>query len=154
MKNIILLLFTFFTLQSCQYFEKKVPEKKILLDNELKKIDWTTVDEPPSVSICDSLPDKQTKEICFFNFIHQAIQSRLAPDSIRSQYPEIDTLFLKITLSADAVLTFETQSNENHMLIDSLLQTHLSNFPAVDPAIKKGMKVKSQFLLPVKFPRS
>jgi hypothetical protein len=153
MKNTILLLFTFFMLQSCQYFEKKVPEKKILLDHELKKIDWTTVDESPNVSICDSITDKEARETCFFNFINQTIQERLTPDSIRAQYPSIDTLHLKITVSAEAVVNFESQSTESHT-IDSLLQIHLANFPAVEPAIKRGIRVKSQFMLPVILPRN
>ena len=33
--------------------------------------------------------------------------------------------------------------------IDSLLRARLNNFPAVEPAQKEGVPVKSQFVLPV-----
>ena len=44
-------------LQSCQYFEKKVPNEKELLDKQLKEINWNEVDEYPSVVDCEKLTD-------------------------------------------------------------------------------------------------
>jgi hypothetical protein len=73
----------------------------------------------------------------------------LSPDSIRVLYPKIDTLELKIEISTDAQLKFITQKATENYKIDSLLQIHLANFPAVEPAIKRGIKVKSEFILPV-----
>ena len=48
MKKIIQLLFLLLAIQSCQYFEKQVPDEKELLEQELKKINWNEVDE-----LCD-----------------------------------------------------------------------------------------------------
>ena len=33
--------------------------------------------------------------------------------------------------------------------IDSIIQTKLTNFPPIEPASKRGVKVKTQFILPV-----
>ena len=66
----------------------------------------------------------------------------------------IDTINVKVTIHADASIQFETQKPEGVVsydisVIDSILQQKLSDFPRIEPAIKRGMKVKSQFVLPV-----
>ena len=149
MKKIILLFFIIFSFQSCQYFEKNVPIKEELLDQELKKVNWSEVDDAPSVSWCDSIVDKNERKQCFFNFMSQTIQERLMPDSIRINYPNIDTLHVKVTVSPEAIVKFESQSLPNQVQVDSLLQIHLANFPSIEPAIKRGVKVKAQFVLQV-----
>jgi hypothetical protein len=149
MKNIIPILLSIVFFQSCQYFEKNVPNKDELLQKELQKVNWTEVDELPSVATCDSLTDKEEKKACFFNFLSETIKEKLSPDSIRILYPKIDTLELKIEISPEAIMKFNAQKTTENTKIDSLLQIHLANFPIVEPAIKRGIKVKSEFILPV-----
>ena len=55
-------------LQSCQYFEKKVPNEKELLDKQMKEINWNEVDEYPSVADCEKLKDVAQRKQCFFEF--------------------------------------------------------------------------------------
>jgi hypothetical protein len=149
MKNIILFILILSLFEGCQYFEKNVPNKDELLQKELQKVNWNEVDELPNVSSCDSLTDKEAKKACFFNFLSQTIKERLSPDSIRVLYPKIDTLELKIEILPDSRLKFITQKATENYKIDSLLQIHLADFPVVEPAIKRGIKVKSEFILPV-----
>lgn len=154
MKNTIALLFLVFTFHSCQYFEKNVPAKEDLLNKELKKIDWSEVDEFPSTNSCDSLVDKEARKQCFFDYLTQTIQEKLATDTIRILYPDLDTIQVKITVFPDSRLKFEPYFPKNNMQydtvkIDSIIQAKLADFPIVEPAIKRGIKVKSQFILPV-----
>mgnify|MGYP003613547003 FL=1 len=155
MKKIIQLLFLLLAIQSCQYFEKQVPDEKELLEQELKKINWDEVDEFPSVLQCDTIKDAEIKKQCFFDYIAQTIQERIGIDTLRVEYPEIDTINVKITVNPDSSLQFETQNpNDSITLadktkIDSILTSRLSDFPKVEPAIKRGVKVKTQFVLPV-----
>ena len=155
MKKIIQLLFLLLAIQSCQYFEKQVPDEKELLEQELKKINWDEVDEFPSVLQCDTIKDAEIKRQCFFDYIAQTIQERIGIDTLRVEYPEIDTINVKITVNPDSSLQFETQyPNDSITLadktkIDSILTSRLSDFPKVEPAIKRGVKVKTQFVLPV-----
>jgi len=154
MKNIAL-LFLFTTIISCQYFEKKVPDEKELLEQELEKINWDEVDEFPSVLQCDTIKDAEIKRQCFFDYMTQTIQERIGIDTLRIEFPEIDIFSVKITINTDSSLQFETQyTNDSIALavktkIDSILMSRLSDFPKVEPAIKRGVKVKTQFLLPV-----
>ena len=155
MKKIIQLLFLLLAIQSCQYFEKQVPDEKELLEQELKKINWDEVDEFPSVLQCDTINDVEIKRQCFFDYMSQTIQERIGIDTLRFEYPEIDTINVKITVNPDSSLQFETQYlNDSIALadktkIDSILTSRLSDFPKVEPAIKRGVKVKTQFVLPV-----
>lgn len=155
MKKTIQLLFLLLAIQSCQYFEKQVPDEKELLEQELKKINWDEVDEFPSVLQCDTIKDAAIKKQCFFDYMAQTIQDRIGIDTLRIEYPKIDTINVKITINTDSSLQFETQyTNDSIALadktkIDSILMSRLSDFPKVEPAIKRGVKVKTQFVLPV-----
>ena len=149
MKNSFPIFILFIIFQSCQYFEKNVPAKEDLVKKELSKIDWDNVDEFPSATQCDSIIDKEERKNCFFNFLTQTIQQKLAIDSIKKLYPKTDSLSLKITVLPDSKLVFESQDTLNAAKTDSLMQLHFNDFPTVEPAIKRGVKVKSQFILPV-----
>ncbi len=155
MKKLIQLFFLLLIFNSCQYFEKQVPDEKELLEQELKKINWNEVDEFPSVLQCDTIKDAEIKRQCFFDYMAQTIQERIGIDTLRIEYPEIDTINVKITINPDSSLQFETQyQNDSIPLadktkIDSILNSRLSDFPKVEPAIKRGVKVKTQFVLPV-----
>ena len=155
MKKIPLLLFLVSLIQSCQYFDKQVPDENQLLEQELKKINWEEVDEFPSVLQCDTIKDEVVKKQCFFDYLSQTIQQRIGIDTFRVEYPEIDTINVKITVNPDSSLQFETQYQNDSIAqadktkIDSILSSRLSDFPKVEPAIKRGVKVKTQFVLPV-----
>jgi len=144
----------FISLVSCQYFEKQVPDEKELLEQELKKINWDEVDEFPSVLQCDTIKDAEIKRQCFFDYLAQTIQDRIGIDTLQMLYPEMDTIEVKVTINPDASLHFEPQFSKDSVAydktkIDSILTARLSDFPKVEPAIKRGIKVKTQFVLPV-----
>ena len=154
MKKIIQLLFLILVIQSCQYFDKQVPDEKELLEQELKKINWKEVDEFPSVLQCDTIKDAEIKRQCFFDYLAQTIQERIGIDTLQMLYPEMDTIEVKVTINPDASLQFEPQFSKDSVTydkvkIDSILTARLSDFPKVEPAIKRGIKVKTQFVLPV-----
>lgn len=154
MKKLIQLLFLLLAIQSCQYFDKKVPDENVLLQQELKKINWNEVDEFPSVLQCDTIKDIEIKKQCFFDYLTQTIQERIGIDTLRILYPEMDTIEVKVTINPDATLQFEPQFPKDSVAydkvkIDSILTARLSDFPKVEPAIKRGIKVKTQFILPV-----
>lgn len=139
-------------LGGCKHFENQVPIKAVLLEKELQSIDWTEVDEYPSVEECYSIADKDARRQCFINYLINAIQQRIASDTLTIRYPELDTINVKVTVFPDSTVTFEPEIGKNVYkpeLIDSLIRTRLANFPKVSPALKRGMPVKTQFNLPV-----
>ena len=153
MKKAIALLILF-TIASCQYFGNEVPSKKELLDKEMKAINWNEVDEFPSFTECEKIKDETMRKQCFFAFLIQTIQDKLSVDTLSILYPELDTIEVKVTIFANATMKFEPQFPKDSIAydtikIDSILHARLVDFPKVHPAIKRGMPVKTQFVLPV-----
>ena len=147
------LLLVILLFNSCQYFDKQVPTEKELLQKELKAINWKEVDEFPSVVDCEKIENKTQRQQCFFEVMTQLIQEKLSIDTVSVLYPELDTINVKVTVLANSTIQFETQLNDslsyNAAKIDSILQIRLVGFPKINPAIKRGIPVKTQFILPV-----
>ena len=154
MKKIFPILFlALLLLQSCRFFEP-VPSKEQLLKKELQSINWKEVDEFPTVSDCEKITDEAMRRQCFFDFLTTAIQERLAVDTLSILYPQLDTIQVMVTVFPDASLKFEPQFPKDTVAydtikIDSILHARLVDFPKVNPAIKRGIPVKTQFILPV-----
>jgi len=146
------LAFLLFT--SCQYFDKQVPSEKELLQKELKTINWKEVDEYPSFVDCNTVEGKKERQQCFFQYLTELIQEKLNVDTLSILYPELDTIEVKVTVFPNAKMKFEPlfpkdSTAYDTIKIDSILHARLVNFPKVNPAIKRGIPVKTQFILPV-----
>lgn len=143
-----------FSLLSCQYFDRKVPSEKELLAKEIKQINWKQVDEYPSIADCEKLTDASQRQQCFFEFMASTIQEKLSIDTLKILFPKLDTIQVKVTVNPDATMQFEPQFPTDSVAydtikIDSILKAKLVDFPKVNPAIKRGIPVKTQFILPV-----
>lgn len=139
---------------SCDYFHKPVPSKEVLLERELNSIDWNQVDQYPSIAECENIEDKTQRQQCFFEYLTSVIQQKLSQDTLPFTAIEIDTIIVKVTVFPDATIDFEPQFPQdsvayNKIKIDSLLTEKLKNFPRINPALKRGIPVKTQFILPV-----
>jgi hypothetical protein len=148
------LFLVFILFNSCQYFDKQVPSEKELLQKELKAINWKEVDEYPSVVDCEKIEDKKQRQQCFFEILTQLIQEKLCNDTLAMLYPELDTIEVKVTIFPNATMQFEPQFPKDSVAydtikIDSILKARLVDFPKINPAIKRGLPVKTQFILPV-----
>src|SRR5690606_23106624 len=115
-----------FVFSSCNFIDKKVPEKEELLNERLQEINWDEVTLYPSVSDCDSITDKALAKSCFFDYLTQSVQERLLIDTLSILYPEIDTIYLKVTVNPDSSVYFESQLSDNldykTQKIDSLIK--------------------------------
>lgn len=141
-------------LSSCQYFDKQVPSEEELLDKRRKEINWKEVTVYPSVAECDAILDKEMRKECFFNSMTRLVQEKLVADSLEGFTGVADTIQVMVTVNTDATLEFEPQFPKdstvyNKIKIDSILKARLVDFPAVEPAQKEGVPVKTQFILPV-----
>jgi hypothetical protein len=150
-KLAILLLLVF---QSCQLIEKQVPSEKELMEKQMREINWSEVDEYPSVSDCEKLKDEAQRKQCFFEFLTSTIQQKLSVDTLSSMFPQLDTIEVKVTVNPNASMEFEPQFPKDSVAydtikIDSILHVRLVDFPKINPAIKRGIPVKTQFILPV-----
>lgn len=152
MKKPYFLFLTLFFI-SCKYVENQVPTEKELLEKELQTINWNKVDEYPSVLDCDKILDKQQQQKCFFEVVSKLIYEKLELDTLSILYPELDDFEIKITILPDANVVFEPQFKNDSItsetkILSSIIKARLIDFPKMDPAIKRGVPVKTQFILP------
>jgi hypothetical protein len=146
--------FLFLFLVSCHYFEKPIPSEEELFQKRIKEIDWNEVTNYPSVAECDSILDKEEQKACFFDFLSKIIHQKMVSDSLSIRAEIIDTIDVSVTIFPDATLSFEpifkkdSVSYDKHK-IDSLIKVRLTDFPKIEPALKEGIPVKTQFILPV-----
>ncbi len=150
----ILSFFLLLSLSSCQFFEKQVPSEKELLEKQIKEINWKEVDQYPSIADCEKLTDPKQRKQCFFEFMASTIQQKLSIDTLKILFPKLDTIEVKVTVNPDATMQFEPQFPKDTVAYDtikiySILKLKLIDFPKVNPAIKRGIPVKTQFILPV-----
>ena len=127
---------------SCQYFEKKVPNEKELLEKQLKEINWNEVDEYPSVADCEKLTDETQRKQCFFDFLTTTIKQKLDIDTLSTMFPQLDTISVKVTILPNTLLSFEPQYLKDSaaydtIKIDSILHARLIGFPKINPAINQ-----------------
>lgn len=150
--GIVFLFNLFFT--SCHLMDKKVPNEKELLEKQLKEINWKEVDEYPSIADCEKIADKEQRKSCFFDYMTTIIEQKLNLDSLSTEFPKLDTIEVKVTVFPDSNIAFEPQFPKDSVAydtikIDSILHARLIDFPKVNPALKRGIPVKTQFVLPV-----
>ena len=102
---------------------------------------------------CDSLPDKQAQKNMFYDLLSSQLQEKLQDDSIAKLLPTIDSIQVKVTIFSDAKVSFEPIINDtvvvNKHQLDSIFQLRLASFPAIQPALKRGIPVKTELQLPV-----
>ena len=74
-------------------------------------------------------------------------------DSIAKLFPQLDTIQVKVIISSNSDVYFEAIISEsityNKMQLDSIFQLRLTDFPKINPAIKRGVPVNSEFQMPV-----
>lgn len=154
MNKLLLFIFMSVVMASCQWTAKKLPDENSLLQEEIGKIDWTKVDLYPGVEQCDSLFDEAERKKCFFEFITRSLQEELISDTLSGRFGQLDTLKVLVTVQTDSRIKLELYDFPDSLKtqtasIDSLLKAKERNFPVVQPAVKRGLPVKSQFLVPL-----
>jgi len=143
-------LLIFFT--SCEYFsfEKNKNVEKINMD-----VDYTSVDISPSFKICDSLIDKDKKNICFRTTIREEIANSLSKYSIKVKKPLNETIIVTLIIKSNKEIKL-TKIEASESLIKEIpslhemMQKSIGELSEIFPAIKRGIPVTTQYKLPIR----
>lgn len=140
-------------LASCQFI-KTAPVFKNMVDDEVSKINWSEVDDLPTIEPCRIFRSRALKKECFFAIMSDSIYTKLLKDSNFSLYTKIDTVNLIVTITSENQLLFATKyptgiSDFEKKKVDSIIHKRLVSFPKVYPAIKRGLPVTSNFEIPL-----
>ncbi|KAB1067973.1 hypothetical protein F6U93_08510 [Tamlana haliotis] len=153
MKHAIVFLFIF-TLVSCEYFNVKKTSSEAILNEELKTFNWNDVDEYPGFSICETSETIEARKTCFQNTLTNHITNYLQEESIIVTQDVNDTIMLEFQVSKSGELlliqaNIDSITVEEIPNIERLLNRSLEGLPEIDPAIKRGQPVTTEFQLPL-----
>lgn len=152
MRFFILITFIFL-FSSCKKIRNYNNDKS---PNKYKKdsLDLTKLDAYPLLPECDSLSDRHLQKQCFYNKISLRIQNSLIDHSFKTNNNLTGKIFVKINIDnkgksqvKDIIMPIEI--NNSLPYLDSLIHQTIKDLPLVKPAVKMGIPVKCEFILPI-----
>lgn len=153
MRRLIILFFAGL-MTSCGWLTSKEKKTQELVQKELQEIDFDEVDNYPLFENCDETLTKKGQRDCF----EQQVLSNCS--QILNQYefilgPTVDeNVYVDFLVDQDgkvAVLKIEKDSSIDEQMpeFNQLITQGLENLPALAPALKRGIPVKTKFRIPI-----
>ena len=144
----LLYFFVAVLLVSCSELSFKKSDQVQLLQNEKNAIDWRTVDDWPTFSICIKESNLQNRWDCITTTIQEHCGVFFMIDELVNF--KNDTLWATLYVSNTGVLKMNfTQISDS--LMNQMLQECVSSLPQMIPAIKRGQPVNCELRLPLVF---
>lgn len=139
---------------ACDDLKVKKTSSEAILNEELKSFTWNEVDEYPAFLSCETSETKQDRKLCFEHTLSTVILDRLEAEHIIVNNDVLDTIFIKFKISDTgnlSLLHFKVDALTEAEIpnIKALITSSLDSLPIIEPAIKRGQKVNSEFTLPI-----
>lgn len=140
---------------SCSYFSSNKKVEGQVLDTI---VDFTKVDVSPSFSVCDKLID-EAKTKCFRANMHQQLTKRLRNFSFPINEIIDETIIVVLLINQSGKVSLqEVQSSDfiQEQIPDLLefIEKSIDSLPKLQPAIKRGIPVVTQYELPIQITTS
>jgi len=139
---------------SCQYFNTEKISSETFYEEEIKAIEWDQVDQYPAFKSCANYTEKAEQKECF-----ESTLGTFVSDFIRGKNV-VTHADLNSTVQLDFIISKSGAIDSLQIVMDSLLLkkipklkdwlTHsIDSLPPLEPALKRGIPVKTKFTLPV-----
>lgn len=137
---------------SCDYLSFKKNKDIEQLDTI---VNVKEVDVFPSFKACDSIIDRAKKSDCFRRVIHQEIAQNLESQNIKVKKPVDETITVIITIHSDKTIALKSISASDSLYqqipdLKKMIEKSIRDLPEVFPAIKIGIPVTSEYILPIR----
>lgn len=138
---------------SCDYMS--FTKKKDPLQTLDTIIDFSSVDMPPKFAACSSIIDKQQLFSCFGKEMHVFISKQLEKTNLKVKKSLDETLEIKLKINnrgqviLESISTSELVSSQLPELTQ-LIQKAVSDLPQLQPALKRGIPVATEYILPLR----
>lgn len=150
----VLVFLIFLSLGSCSFFESKEKRTQKLINEELREMDWNSVDSYPLFLECDETLRKDAQRQCFekqltTHFENTLREFEFTVDSDRGAL--VDVIFV---IDEEGKISVERILKNASILrqmpeFDGIITQSLKNIPPIAPALKRGIPVKTKFKIPV-----
>lgn len=151
-KQFFSLFFCCVLLVSCSYFEKKNNKHSVIEVDTI--IDFNSIDVFPLFPSCDSIPSPEKQRICSQIKLSEHLYASLESFKMRILERVNDTVLVKLHVANNGIVTLvNVQSSEliksQIPKLDSLINKGIEDLPKMEPGIKRGMPVTTEFILPI-----
>lgn len=154
MKRFLSFLLAIF-LSSCSFFESKENRTQELIKEELRQIDWNSVDSYPFFYTCDEAAPKSQQKVCFEETLSTHFRETL--NDFEFTLTDKDSMTVVIIFLIDTegginVIEIEKDASVLKQMpeFDGVVTQSLKNLPKLAPALKRGIPVRTKFKIPVK----
>ncbi|MBC2838671.1 hypothetical protein [Robiginitalea sp. SC105] len=142
------------SLCACDLFESRQARTQKLVDAEMRTINFNEVDQFPLFDDCDETEDKREQRTCFEQTLLLHLSMTLQDFEFRSAESLRDTLHIDFRVDANGVISI-TSVEQHPGLTDEnpeferIVTGSLRSLPRLQPALKRGIPVATQFRLPL-----
>lgn len=150
----LFLILILIVVSACDDLKVKKISSETILQEELQSFKWDEVDEYPTFLSCEGTKTQQDRKQCFEQTLTSAILTYLQEERIIVNHDVLDTLLIQFKISDAGILSvlqFKADSITQAEIpnIKDLVYASLDSLPVIEPAIKRGQKVNSEFTLPI-----
>jgi hypothetical protein len=141
-------------LVSCQFFETEKISSETFYEEELKAINWEDVDQYPAFSVCDEFTEKKEQKQCFETTLGRIVHQTIESKNIITGQDINSTVLLAFNISntgeiSNLNIEMDTVVEKEIPLLRQWLIESIDSLPQVAPAYKRGIPVKTKFILPL-----
>lgn len=152
--RVLALCCSFFLLLSCDWLATPESKTRKMVEDELRGIDWNDVDQYPLFDGCDETASKAEQRLCFESTLMQNLGMSLQDFRFTSKTDLQSTIYIDFLVEATGEIQVVEMENDSalHGQIPEfreILIRSLRNMPRPEPALKRGMPVRSRFRLPL-----
>tara|TARA_R110002049_G_scaffold31258_2_gene106111 strand:+ start:123 stop:599 length:477 start_codon:yes stop_codon:yes gene_type:complete len=139
---------------SCEFFESKAIKTQKLLDQEMKDIDWNTIDQFPLFDTCDEMVSKDFQQQCFENTFLKHFAAVLRDYEFVLGKDITDTIHIDFLVDATGEVSM-VDIEKNAAVADQIpeftgiIARGIKELPTLKPALKRGIPVKAKFRIPL-----
>ena len=150
--NKVFCIFFFISFFSCEFqIQKKISADKYL-EQELKIIDWNSVDELPLFDSC--LNSNTDMQKCFISYFSTQLKQNLVDNNFILNRTLVDTVYFDLKIDKYGNVSYEKIVIDENLTtyknaIETALNITIENLPKVYPALKRGQPVDIEFNFPL-----
>jgi len=139
---------------SCGYFETEKVSSEEIYKEELETINWSEVDRYPSFPGCDTIIEKPAQKACFINTVQTQLYETIDQGNLVATRKIYDTLNVNFEISNSGEISIlqikmDTVLQKEFPNLETWLLQSIDSLKLSAPAYKRGVPVKTRFVLPI-----
>ncbi len=143
MKKVLLILFTFLLIASCDYLKEKLPTTQ-------EPIDFTKVDESPTFPECKGMDNKIMRKECFHDAVSTYLKTTLEGYDFSSSKVMNDQVVIHLEFGADGKaflheIEMSDEIREALPNLENVIHQSIMEFPTLIPAKKNNVDVTTRY---------